>query len=154
MDLYTSLMYARRRPVIGRPAYFILKFLGVEIPISVQIGEHVLLEHGGFGVVIHPRTVIGSRVKIYPGVTVGRADIHRPMEQSQFQGVLIEDDVILASGAKILGKQGVLRVRRGSVIGANAVLLQSTGEAEIWAGIPARCVGRREEMYPVNLADS
>ena len=27
--------------------------------------------------------------------------------------------------------------------GANAVLLSSTGENEIWAGAPARCVGRR-----------
>jgi serine O-acetyltransferase len=35
-------------------------------------------------------------------------------------------------------------VRRGSVIGANAVLLESTGEYEIWAGIPAHCVGKRD----------
>jgi serine O-acetyltransferase len=151
MDLYTALMYARRRPLIGRFAYYLLKFLGVEIPLSVQLGEQVQLEHGGFGVVIHPRTTIGSRVKVYPGVTIGRADIHRPIEKSQFEGVVIEDDVILASGAKILGKQGVLRVRRGSIIGANAVLLQSTGEAEIWAGVPARCVGQRDEMLPLKI---
>jgi len=37
-----------------------------------------------------------------------------------------------------------LRVGSGTVLGANAVLLQSTGENEIWAGIPARCVGKRE----------
>jgi len=30
-------------------------------------------------------------------------------------------------------------------VGANAVLLQSTGENEIWAGIPAKCVGKRED---------
>jgi len=28
-------------------------------------------------------------------------------------------------------------------VGANAVLLESTGENEIWAGVPARCVGKR-----------
>jgi serine O-acetyltransferase len=117
--------------------------MGVEIPRSVKIGEALEIAHGGFGVVIHSNTVIGDRVKIYPGVGIGRADIYRPIEQSRFEGVIIEDDVILSPGAKILCKEGWLRVSRGSVVGANAVLLESTGEDEIWAGIPARKVGSR-----------
>jgi serine O-acetyltransferase len=88
--------------------------------------------------------VIGDRVKLYPGVGLGRADIHRRMSASKFEGIIIEDDVILAPGSKVLGKEGVLRVRRGTVVGANAVLLESTGENEIWAGIPARKVGMRD----------
>jgi serine O-acetyltransferase len=56
---------------------------------------------------------------------------------------VVEDDVILAPGAKVLARQGVLTVGRGSVVGANAVLLESTRPGEIWAGVPARCVGRR-----------
>jgi serine O-acetyltransferase len=144
MDFFTALVYARNWPVVGRVAYYTLKLLGVEIPRSVRIGERLLLEHGGFGVVMHSRTVIGDRVKIYPGVTIGRADIYLPMDRSSFEGVTIEDDVILAPGAKILGKEGTLRVARGTVVGANAVLLQSTQEGEIWAGVPARCIGQRE----------
>jgi serine O-acetyltransferase len=144
MDFFTNLLYARRWPIIGRLAYYALKLFGVEIPRSVKLGDGVILEHGGFGVVIHSRAVIGDRVKIYPGVTVGRADIYRPMSESDFQGVVIEADAVLSPGAKILGRQGVLRVGRGSVIGANAVLLESTGENEIWAGIPARKVGARD----------
>lgn len=144
VDLYTSLVYARTWPVAGRLAYYLLKLLGAEIPLSVKIGPDFLLEHGGFGVVIHSKTVIGARVKIYPGVSVGRADIYRPMQQSRFEGIVIEDDVILCPGARVLGKEGVLRVGRGTVVGANAVLLQSTGENEIWAGMPARCVGYRD----------
>jgi serine O-acetyltransferase len=31
------------------------------------------------------------------------------------------------------------------MLGANAVLLESTGENEIWAGLPARKVGMRDE---------
>lgn len=142
-DLYTSLVYARRWPVFGRLAYFTLKLLGVEIPLNVQIGKDFLLEHGGFGVVIHSRSKIGDRVKIYPGVTLGRADIYRPIQQSRFEGIVIEEDTILCPGAKVLCKEGVLNVGKGSVVGANAVLLQSTGENEIWAGMPARCVGKR-----------
>jgi serine O-acetyltransferase len=67
------------------------------------------------------------------------------MERSSFERIVIEDDVILAPGAKVLCKEGTLRVRRGTVVGANAVLLQSTGENEIWAGMPARCIGQRED---------
>jgi serine O-acetyltransferase len=144
-DIYSRLVYARKSRLVGRLAYYLLKLLGVEIPPSVTIGTDFELAHGGFGVVIHPNTTIGSRVKIYPGVTLGRADIYRPAAVSQFQGIIVEDDAILSPGAKILCKQDVLRVARGSVVGANAVLLQSTGENEIWAGIPAQLVGKRNQ---------
>ena len=143
-DLYTSLLYARQRRFLGWAAYFLLKLLGAEIPRSVPVGPGCQLEHGGFGVVIHSKARLGARVKIYPGVTVGRADIYRPAAQSPFEGVVIEDDAILCPGAKVLCKQGVLQVGRGTVIGANAVLLESTGENEIWAGVPAHCIGKRE----------
>ena len=144
-DLPTRLVYARQSPLFGRLAYYALKLLGVEIPRSVPVGSDFELAHGGVGVVIHSRAEIGRRVKIYPGVTLGRADIHLPMERSNFERIIIEDDVILAPGAKVLCKEGTLRVRRGTVVGANAVLLQSTGENEIWAGMPARCIGQRDD---------
>jgi serine O-acetyltransferase len=145
-DLYTRLVYARRWRGLGRLAYYLLKLLGAEIPRSVPVGYDFELAHGGFGVVIHSRSTIGNRVKIYPGVTLGRADIYRPATQSKFEGIVIEDDVILCPGAKVLCKEGVLRVGRGTVVGANAVLLQSTGEMEIWTGIPAQCNGKREPV--------
>lgn len=143
-DIYSRLVNARRIPMIGGIAYYLLKLLGVEIPLPVTIGEDFELAHGGFGVVIHPCTTIGKRVKVYPGVTLGRADIFRPITKSHFEGIVVEDDAILCPGAKILCKEGVLRVGRGSVVGANAVLLESTGVNEIWAGIPAKCVGMRD----------
>ena len=128
-DFYTRLVYARKLPVVGKLSYYLLKLLGSEIPVSVPIGPDFLLEHGGHGV-----------------VTLGRADIYLPITHSKFEGIEIEDDVILSPGCKVLCKEGVLRVGKGSVIGANAVLLQSTGEYEIWAGSPARCIGERPRM--------
>lgn len=113
------------------------------MPRSVEIGEGVTLVHGAFGLVVHPNTRIGNRVKLYPGVTLGRADIQVPIEESAFEAIDIGDDVILSPGAKVLGKQGVLSVGKGTVIGANAVLLESTGENEIWAGVPAKKIGQR-----------
>jgi serine O-acetyltransferase len=142
-DLPSMLAYARRWPLASGLAYYALKLLGVEIPQAVEIGEGFYLVHGGVGVVIHPQTKIGNNVKIYPGVTLGRADVHRPMEESKFEGIIIEDDVLLSPGAKVLCKAGVLKVAKGTVLGANAVLLESTKENEIWAGVPAKRVGMR-----------
>ena len=146
MDFYTRLVYARQTPLIGKLFYYLLKLLGAEIPVSVPIGPGFLLEHGGHGVVIHSKSKIGSGVHIYQGVTLGRADIYLPMEYSKFEGIEISDDVILSPGCKVLCKEGVLSVGQGTVVGANAVLLQSTGQYEIWAGAPARYVGQRPRL--------
>lgn len=144
MGLHTRLVYASRWSLVGGLFYLLLKLLGAEIPRSVEIGEGFDLVHGGFGVVIHPKSKIGRDVKIYPGVTLGRADIHLPMEQSKFVGIEIGDGAILAAGAKVLCKEGTLHVGRGTVVGANAVLLESTGDGEMWAGMPAKKIGMRE----------
>jgi serine O-acetyltransferase len=145
MSIYERLVYARKSRFFGKLAYFLLKLLGVEIPLSVDIGPGFLLHHGGMGVVIHPKAVLGA-TQSYPGVDCDpRADVYRPASASAFEGIVIEDDVILGAGAKILCDDGILRVGRGTVVGANAVLTESTGENEIWAGIPARRVGQVSE---------
>jgi len=142
-DFYTRLVYARQKPLIGKLAYYLLKLLGSEIPVSVPVGPGFILEHGGHGIVVHSKAKIGANVHLYQGVTLGRADIYLPSEQSKFEGIEIGDEVILSPGCKVLCREGVLKVGCGTVIGANAVLLESTGEYEIWAGSPARCVGQR-----------
>ncbi len=148
MDFITRLTYLRMNPVLGGIAYYALKILGLEIPRAVPIGSNLEIVHSGFGIVIHSKAVIGNHVKIYPGVGLGRADIHKPMAESLFEGIVIEDNVILSPGSKVLCKEGILRVGKGTVVGANAVLLNSTGENEIWAGIPARRIGQRENLEP------
>ncbi|MBN1669092.1 MAG: hypothetical protein JW862_18505 [Anaerolineales bacterium] len=147
-DLITRLAYARTSRLWGRLAYYLLKLLGVELPRPVPVGAGLEIAHGGFGLVVHSKTRIGNRVKLYPGVTIGRADVYRPASASRFEAIVIEDDVLLASGSKVLCQQGILRVGRGTVLGANAVLLESTGEWEMWAGIPARKIGMRPEAPP------
>ena len=144
MDFITRLAYLSKKPLIGKLAYLGLKLLGVELPRPVPIGTNLEIAHGGFGIVIHSKARIGNRVKLYPGVTLGRADIYKAASESRFESIVIEDDVILSPGCKVLCKEGILRVGGGTVIGANAVLLESTGEWEIWAGMPAKCVGKRE----------
>ena len=144
-DFVTRLVYASKKPLIGKLPYLALKLLGIELPRPVPVGAEIEIAHGGFGIVVHSKAQIGERVKIYPGVTLGRADIYKPATESDFKGIVVEDDVILSPGCKVLCKQGILRVGQGTVVGANAVLLESTGEWEIWAGIPAHKVGNRDK---------
>ena len=93
-DRYTRLLYGRRLPLVGSLAYYLLKLLGAEVPRNVPIGEGVTLEHGGFGIVIHPNSKIGDRVKIgngtiiYPNVTI-------------MHDTVIGKDVIIHAGSVI-----------------------------------------------------
>lgn len=126
-----------RGSVVGRE---LLYLYGVEIPSTVKIGKNFQLLHRGIGTVIHPQTVIGDDVRIYHQVTIGRADAHLPREDSPMVSIEIGDGAVLFPGAKVLGGPGVTRIGRGTIIAANAVVTQSTGDYETWAGIPARRV--------------
>lgn len=127
-------------------SHFILAAFCIEIPKEVIIknigGEDtVRLVHRAPGLVIHPKTTIGCRVQLYQNVTIGKS---KPWDGNMKEGGCeIMDDAIICAGAKILFKEEKLIVGKGTVIGANAVLTQSTGEYEIWAGIPARKIGMR-----------
>ena len=117
-------------------------FFFVDIPPSVVLKGKLVLAHGGMGVVIHPATEIGNNVKIYQQVTIGRSDIFNENPTSDFEGITIEDNVIIGAGAKIITKKQ-LKIGKGTIIGANSVLTSSTGENEIWAGAPAKPIENR-----------
>lgn len=136
---------ARSLPILGRLAYFVVRLAGAEIPRSVRIGRHFRLVHGGSGVVIHPNTTIGNNVTVFQGVTLGRGDIYRSNQETPFVGIVVEDNVTVCAGAKVLGISGVLRLSRGTIVGANAVLTHSTRSGEVWVGFPARPLRTREE---------
>lgn len=119
--------------------------LNLSVPAEVRIGRDVRFVHYGFGTVIYPEVVIGDRVRIYHQVTIGRKDAHLEREQSAFERLEIGDDAVLFPGCKVLGGDGVTRIGAGTIVGANAVLLNGTGEDEIWAGNPARLVGHRTD---------
>lgn len=149
----------RRRPVIGRLVHRLLQFYGLVIPNEVEIGSDLHLEYHGTGTVIHPAVTIGDRVAIYHQVTIGQADGWLPwlypgmepapgVRYSAMERVVVGDDVILFPGAKILGGPGTTTIGDGTIVGANAVLTGSTGEWEIWAGVPARKIGARDRSAP------
>lgn len=144
MSLQDRLVRASRNRVLGRVAYLWLKSLGVEFPRSVAFGERLELAHGAVGLVVHRRTRIGSGVTLMPGVVLGRSDSYVPETPGANGCVVVGDRVTVGAGAKVLFRSGQeLVVADGTIVGANAVLLESTGPDEIWAGNPARRVGTR-----------
>jgi serine O-acetyltransferase len=98
---------------------------GIDIHPGAQIGERFVIDHGT-GVVIGETTVIGNNVRIYQGVTLGAhslpADAGKRMKGMK-RHPTIEDDVIIYSGATILGGNTV--IGSGSVIGGNVWLTDS-----------------------------
>ena len=144
--MVNNLLKLRKVPFLKKLSYYLLKIIGVEIPLSVKIGKNVEFPHWSYGLVIHPNTTIEDNVKIYQGVTLGRADIYRHHSKSKFEGILIKRGAIICAGAKVLCKKGVLIVGENTVIGANSVLFESTGDNEVWGGIPARKIGERKDL--------
>jgi len=103
---------------------------GSHLPSDATIGRTSMLGYGGLGTVIHPRAVIGENVMVGPHVTVGG--------RSRQEGVpVVGDDVFIGTGACIVGD---VRVGRGAVIGANAVVIEDVPERAVVAGVPARVI--------------
>lgn len=117
---------------------------GCDVPPDVQIGRNVDFLHNGIGTVIHPSTVIEDGACICQNVTIGDANSWLGYDGGgRFEGVRIGHDAMICAGAKVLASKGVLYVGKGSVIGANAVLTKSTGDYEIWAGVPAKMLRKK-----------
>ncbi len=99
---------------------------GVDIHPGARIGRHFFIDHGT-GVVVGETTEIGDRVKLYQGVTLGALSFPRDERGRLVRGTkrhpTIEDEVVIYSGATILGGETV--IGRGSVIGGNVWLVSS-----------------------------
>ena len=98
---------------------------GVDIHPGAVIGENFFIDHGT-GVVIGETCVIGKGVSLYQGVTLGAKSFKLDEQGNPIKGIprhpIVEDDVIIYSGATILGR---VTIGRGSVIGGNVWLVRS-----------------------------
>ena len=114
--------YLMRVPVFPRLlAEWAHGFTGIDIHPGAQIGDSFAIDHGT-GIVIGESAVIGDRVKIYQGVTLGALSVSKTLAGAK-RHPTIEADVVIYAGATILGGTTVVGV--GAVIGGNTWITAS-----------------------------
>lgn len=117
---------------LGRLLSHVGRFLtGIEIHPGATIGRKFFIDHG-MGVVIGETAEIGDNVTMYHGVTLGGVSLEKVKRHPT-----IEDNVVIGSGAKVLGP---FTVGKGSRIGSNSVVVKEVPPNSTVVGVPGRVV--------------
>lgn len=116
-------------------------FTAIDIHPGAKIGSHLFIDHG-FSV-IGETAEIGDNVTIYQCVTLGGTNPANGVAGKRHP--TIEDDVVIGSGAQILGP---ITVGKGAKIAANAVVTKDVPEGATMAGIPAKPMLMDAEQRP------
>ncbi|MFK7896479.1 MAG: serine O-acetyltransferase EpsC [Myxococcota bacterium] len=96
---------------------------GIDIHPGAQIGQRFFIDHGT-GIVVGETAIIGDRVRIYQGVTIGAASLRDAAAlRGKKRHPTLEDDVTVYAGSTILGGETV--IGEGSIIGGNVWLTRS-----------------------------
>ena len=121
----------------NRHFYFLARLLshisrmltGIEIHPGAKLGRRVFIDHGS-GVVIGETAEVGDDVLIYMGVVLGGTALEKVKRHPT-----IENDVVIGSGASILGP---ITVGRGAKIGAGSVVIRPVPPGATVVGVPGR----------------
>lgn len=115
-----------------------LACLGLEITLGTvlyretEIGDGLHLIHGS-NIRVHPRAVLGKRVRLNHGVTIGM--------QHRVEGLpRIGNDVLIGAGAVVLGP---ISIGDGAVISACSLVVNDVPPGKIAMGVPARPLPER-----------
>ena len=114
----------------------------------IRIGDDSLIcpyciFEGGGGIEIGKRLICGPHVKIssnrasYDAELIGLKNKKRYLKE-----VTVGDDVVLFSG--VIVDTGV-NIGDGAVVGAGSLVLSDIPPREVWAGIPAKFIKKRDE---------
>ena len=120
---------------------------GIEIHPGAKIGEGLFIDHGT-GIVIGETAEIGKNVTLYQGVTLGGTGKEKGKRHPT-----IGDNVVVASGAKVLGS---FKVGHDSKICAGSVVLKEVPPHSTVVGIPGKIVwhqGRKIEDGNIEEVD-
>ena len=121
---------------------------GIDIHPGAILGEAIAIDHGT-GIVIGETSVIGDRVRLYQGVTLGALSVRKGLAGTR-RHPTVEDDVVIYANATILGGDTI--VGHSSVIGGNVWLTHSVPPFSI---VTTDAVSERyspEAVQPLDLA--
>ncbi|KGA98338.1 serine acetyltransferase [Alkalihalobacillus alcalophilus ATCC 27647 = CGMCC 1.3604] len=132
MHRFAHWLWKKKFYFIGRLLSQLNRFItGVEIHPGAVIGQRVFIDHG-MGVVIGETCEIGNNVTIYQGVTLGGTGKEKGKRHPT-----VEDGVLIASGAKVLGS---FTIGENARIGAGSVVLNEVPANSTVVGIPGKIV--------------
>lgn len=108
--------------------------MGAIINIGAEIGAETMID---MGAVLGGRAIVGERCHIGAGAVLAGV-----IEPASAQAVVIEDDVLVGANAVIV--EGV-KIGRGSVVAAGAVVLENVPENVVVGGIPAQILKIKDQ---------
>lgn len=123
----------RLRRILNRKA--LIKRYGIYISKNASIDIGLKLPHPN-GIIFGDYVRLGKNSTVYQQVTFGgknKGDARKKNYPNSGNGC------IFFAGAKILGN---INIADGTVVGANSVLLTDSVQYGIYAGVPAKLVGR------------
>jgi serine O-acetyltransferase len=120
---------------------------GIDIHPGASIGEAIAIDHGT-GIVVGETAVIGDRVRLYQGVTLGALSVRKNLARTR-RHPTIEHDTVIYANATILGGDTV--VGHSSVIGGNVWLTHSVPSHSIVTNVAVAERRSAEADTPVGL---
>ena len=132
LHLIAHKLYKKGWVLLPRLLNTFSRFLtGIDIHPGAKLGRGLFIDHG-MGLVIGETAEIGINVTLYQGVTLGGTGKERGKRHPT-----IGDNVVVASGAKVLGS---FTVGPNSKIGSGSVVLHEVPPNSVVVGIPGRVV--------------
>lgn len=124
---------------------------GAVIREQVEIGDHAIIMMGaiinigaiiGEGTMIDMGVVLGGRATVGKNCHIGAGTVLAGViEPPSAQPVIIEDDVVIGANAVVL--EGV-RVGKGAVVAAGAVVIEDVPPNTVVGGVPARKIKEKD----------
>jgi len=120
----------------------------IDSPADMTIGDNFNLGEYSFvaaqgGITCGDNVIIGHHVSILSAThPIGSIEGPIAMQSLKLAAVIIEDDVWIGSGARVLPG---IHIGKGAVIGANAVVTKNVPSYAVAAGIPASVLRIRKK---------